>query len=180
MGPHGQRLSEEGEDVWESWKEKYGWWRHTIRLERKREWVTKPSDSPAREPRLDLARHRHTSVPLLSSPLVATVDLWWNEWSGPTKLGMMGSWSPKGPVCSTCWIMVHTWSLPCRNRPRMRHPENRPDWLMLVTQVFCTDALHTCFPRVSVQFHKFYCFIGFLLTNTSLDMLAWVSWAMVS
>lgn len=46
MGPHGQRLSEEGEDVWESWKEKCGvMTSHDQTRAESGSEVTKPSDS---------------------------------------------------------------------------------------------------------------------------------------
>lgn len=117
MGPHGQRLGEEGENVWESWKKKNAeWWRHTIRLERKAEVRSQSCriPSPAREPRLDLARHRHTSALLLSFHHL--LPQWTSDGMNDLRpdFRMMGSWSPKG----RCVAPVELWSIrglsPCR------------------------------------------------------------------
>ena len=43
----------------------------------------------------------------------------------------------------------------------MRCPGGRPDWLMLVTHVFCMDTLHTCFPHCLFQ----YSFISFIASS---------------
>ena len=109
MGPNGQRLREEGEDVWETWKERKEWWCHAIRLERKAEVRSQSRriPSPACEPRLDLARPRHTSARLLSVHYL--LPQWTSDGLNDLQpdFRMMSSWSSKGP----CVAPVELWSI---------------------------------------------------------------------